>query len=119
MSEDTEPLVPKDRLLLVSIADTIEHLSVYNATRYAWRVNRQRAENADLVLGCVEGVVKGVFVASKWLDASPGEATERNFPGLVATHTGQRWGFERGPADEASQRNYLGKRVPSSLANRV
>jgi hypothetical protein len=116
MSEDTEPFVPKDRLLLVSIRDTIKRLSVYDATRYAWPVNRERAENADLVLGCVEGVVKGVFVASKWLDASPGEATGRNFPGLAATHKGRRWGFGGGPAYEASQRSYLGKRVPNNLA---
>jgi len=116
MSEILNPFVPKDRLLLVSIADTIKRLSVYDATRYAWPVNRQRAENADLVLGCVEGVVKGVCVASKWLDASPDEATARNFPGLAATQKGRRWGFEGGPANEASQRSYLGKRVPNNLA---
>jgi len=90
-----EAFVPKDRLLLVSINNSIKHLPVYDATRYAWRLDRARVENVDLVLGCEKQVVKGVFRVSRWLDASPGEATKGNFPGLKATHEGQRWGVSR------------------------
>jgi hypothetical protein len=111
----SETFVPKDRLLLVSINKSIKHLPVYDATRYAWRVDRARVENVDLVLGCEKQIVKGVFVVSRWLDASPGDATKRNFPGLKATHEGQRWGFEGKEASEADQNNYLGKRVPETL----
>jgi uncharacterized protein len=111
----SEVFVPKDRLLLVSINNSIKHLPVYDATRYAWRVDRARVENVDLVLGCEKQVVKGVFAVSKWLDASPGEATKRNFPGFKATHEGQRWGFEGREASEADQNDYLEKRVPDSL----
>jgi hypothetical protein len=107
--------VPKDRLLLVSINRSIKHLPVYDATRYAWRVDRARIENVDLVLGCERQVVKGVFVVSKWLDASPGEPTKRNFPGFKATHEGHRWGFEGGEASETDKSNYLEKRVPDTL----
>lgn len=88
---------------------------MWNAARYAWPVNRERAENVDLVLACVGGIVQGVFVASRWLDASPGEATRRNFPGFVAGHKGAKLGFEGRAADKASQDRYLGKRVPDSL----
>jgi len=117
MSEVVDPFVPQDRLLLVSIAKTVGSRSVYDATRYAWPVSRQRVENeVDLVLGCVRGVVEGVFVASAWLDASPGKATERNFPELVATHKGPRLGFVGRKANEAVQTKYLGKRVPNDLA---
>jgi hypothetical protein len=111
----SEVFVPKDRLLLVSINKSIEHLPVYDATRYAWRVDRTKVESVDLVLGCENQVVKGVFVVSRWLDASPGEPTERNFPGFTATHKGQRWGFEGKEANETDQRNYLEKRLPDTL----
>jgi len=111
----SEEFVPRDRLLLVSISKTIKTLSVYDATRYAWPVDRRRAEEVDYVLGCDRGIVKGVFVADRWLDASP-EATERNFPGFKATHKGRRWGFEGKEADETAQRKYLEKRVPNRLA---
>jgi uncharacterized protein len=111
----SETFVLKDRLLLVSINNSIKHLPVYDATRYAWRVDRERVENVDMVLGCEKQIVKGVFVASRWLDASPGEATKKNFPGFKATHERQRWGFEGKEASEADQNKYLGKRVPETL----
>jgi hypothetical protein len=111
----SEVFIPKDRLLLVSINRTIQHLPVYDATRYAWRVDRNRVKNVDLVLGCEEQVVKGVFVVLMWLDASPGEPTARNFPNFIATHKGQRWGFEGKEANETDQRNYLEKRIPVTL----
>ncbi len=116
MREDAHLFVPKDRLLLVSIAKTIKDRPVYDADRYAWPLNQRRAENVDLVLACAKGVVKGVFVASRWLDASPGEATKRNFPGFEASHRGRKLGFEGKEADEASQRNYLGKGIPDNLS---
>jgi hypothetical protein len=115
MNKDNEIFAPSDRLLLVSIAKAIRHNTIYDATRYAWRVSRRRAENVDLVLGCVKGVVKGVFVPSTWLDASPGEATRKNFPGFVATHKGPRLGFVGKEANSDAQRRYLGKRVPHDL----
>jgi uncharacterized protein len=111
----SEVFVPKDRLLLVSINKSVKRLPVYDAARYAWRVDRTRVENVDLMLGCEKQIVKGVFVVSRWLDASPGEPTKRNFPGLKATHTGQRWGFEGREANETNRRNYLEKRVPDTL----
>ena len=110
-----EAFVPKDRLLLVSINKSIKHLPVYDATRYAWRVDRARVEDVDLVLGCEKQIVKGVFAVSRWLDGSPGKPTETNFPGLKATHEGQRWGFEGTEAIEADQSHYLEKRVPDLL----
>ena len=109
------PFVARDRLLLVSINKQIQYKSIYDAARYAWPVNRERAENIDLVLACAGGIVQGVFVPSRWMDASPGEATRRNFPGFVAGHKGPKLGFEGREADEASKKNYLGKRVPDNL----
>jgi uncharacterized protein len=105
-----------DRLLLFSIAQDVKDRSIYDAARYAWRVDLERAKKATLILGCVKGVVEGVFVAGEWLDASPGEATKRNFPGFTYTHKGPRWGFKGREADKASQDHYLGKHVPDNLS---
>lgn len=108
---DDGAFVPRHRLLLFSIAKGLTmNPRPYDATRFAWRVNRPRAENVELALGCVNGIVKGVFVPQRWM-----EATKENFPSLVATHKGLRWGFEGVEADDATKANYLGKRVPDGL----
>ena len=107
----TEPFVPKGRLLLVSIAQEIKNRkNVYDATRFAWRVNRKRVESVDLILGCINGVVEDVFVASEWLDA-----TETNFPGIPAIRREGRFGFVGKSADRETRLRYVGKRVPDSL----
>jgi hypothetical protein len=118
MRKDTDVFVPRDgdRLLLFSIEEGLkDRPNPLDATRYAWPVYLQRAEKATLILGCVKGVVKGVFVADEWLDASPGKKTEKNFPDFTYTRTNRRLGFEGREANEASQRHYLGKRVPETL----
>jgi hypothetical protein len=114
LPDEPEEFVPGDRLLLVSIRQSIRFRSVYDATRYAWPVNRERAENR-VVLGCNEGIVEGVYMPTRWLDASPGQASQTNFPGFAWAHTGQRWGFKGSEADEAVKQRYLGKRVPKAL----
>lgn len=113
---DFEHFVPQHRLILFSISKTLkERRSVYDATRYAWRVCRQRAEKADYVLGCVNGVVRGVFQVTEWLDASPGTPTLENFPGFTAGHRNHRWGFAGVEAHDAIKSLYLDKRVPGDL----
>ena len=112
MNDDIEQFVPRDRLLLVSIARTIGRTkSIYDAARFAWPVNIDRARNVDLVLACVKGIVKGVFVPRLWM-----EATKKNFPDLIATHKDLRWGFEGAEADEATRANYIDMRVPDNIA---
>jgi uncharacterized protein len=109
---DMETFVPRHRLLLFSIAKGLtRNPSTYDATRFAWHVDKKRADNVELVLGCAQGIVKGVYVPQRWI-----EATKKNFPYLVATHEGLRWGFEGVEADDATKTIYLGKSVPDSLA---
>jgi hypothetical protein len=102
-----EPFVPRHRILLVSIGLTQGKENTYDAARFAWRVDRLRAERAELVLAHVQGLVVGVYVPTKWM-----EANEKNFPKLKATHKNLRWGFEGGEADEQIKNNYLGRCVP-------
>jgi hypothetical protein len=51
---DDERFVPRHRLLLFSIAKGLKRTdppNTYDATRFAWPVNKTRAENVELVLG--------------------------------------------------------------------
>jgi hypothetical protein len=108
MEGKTEPFVAKHRhILLLSIGVTSEKLSTYEAARFAWKVDVTKARRAELVLAHVKGVVVGVYLPTKWL-----EATKENFPDHEATHTNVRWGFEGVEADAAIKNNYIGKRVP-------
>jgi hypothetical protein len=105
---DAEPFVPLHRLLLVSIGRSYGEpgKSVYDAVRYAWVLNPDKARKAEFVLAHVQGLVKGVFKPVKWMEAIP-----QNFPGFEIADP-DRWGFEGEEADEAVRRQYLRKRVP-------
>jgi uncharacterized protein len=50
--------------------------SLYEATRYAWRLNKNKASQAEVILASVQGLIVGAFIAEKWL-----EAQTVNFPG--------------------------------------
>ncbi|MCF4099782.1 LEM-3-like GIY-YIG domain-containing protein [Maritalea mediterranea] len=82
--------------------------SIYDATRFCWRVSRNRVESAELVLAIVNGLIVEVFQPSSWLDAVP-----ENFPNFEFNETNEgRLGFvgEIAPEDVRSQ--YIHKRAP-------
>jgi hypothetical protein len=83
-----------------------EDKSIYEAVRYAWRIDPMRARKAKYVLAHVNGLVVGVFEPQRWI-----RATKRNFPTLAATLPG-RWGFEGKDAEERVSQYYLRKRLP-------
>jgi hypothetical protein len=106
---DAEPFVPIHPLLLISIGHSYyeEGKSVYDAVRYAWVLNVDKAQKAQFVVAHVQGLVKGVFRPAKWMKATP-----ENFPGFPTTDP-DRWGFEESePVEEGIRRQYVGKRVP-------
>lgn len=82
--------------------------SVYEATRYAWKINRTKAEEAEVVLATVKGMIVGAFIADNWLPATP-----KNFAGR-ADGEGEpdRLGFVGHEAPDVIKRDYVGKRVP-------
>jgi uncharacterized protein len=98
-------------VVLISVNHTASQQSLYEATRYSWKVNPERARRADLVLATVRGLIKGAFVAEKWK-----EATVANFPGRQPVPG--RYGFEGFEAPAEVQRQYVNKRVPDSLRKR-
>jgi hypothetical protein len=106
-----KPFVPRHPLLLISIRNTYEqeNKSIYEAVRYAWRINPKNARKSMYVLAHVNGLVVGVFEPKRWI-----EATKKNFPELAATLP-DRWGFEGKEADADISRYYLRKRVPDQF----
>ncbi len=107
------PLVTfKHRTLAININLTVTEKSVYDAVRYAWKVDPDRARKADYVLAVNKGLIVGVFVAVKWMMATPA-----NFPGTSEPREG-RWGFEGREAPDDIQKIYLRHRLPDEMRKR-
>jgi len=93
------------KALLISVNRSALESSLYEATRYAWRLSPSKAESAEVVLATVQGLIVGAFVVEKWL-----EATATNFPGREAADG--RYGFSGIEAPIDIQKLYVGKRIP-------
>jgi hypothetical protein len=102
-----EPAVFQHKAILVNIGQSAVELaqSVYEATRYAWKVSKVKAEQADVVLATRQGLIIEAFIPNKWL-----EATAANFPGREDMPG--RFGFTGEIAPVAIKNQYVGKRVP-------
>ena len=97
------------RIVVININRTALERSVYEAVRYAWKVNPKRAEKAHYVLAVTQGLIVGVFEAKKWLRATP-----ENFPATDSVREG-RWGFEGKEAPKEILEHYNYKRLPDTL----
>lgn len=103
-----EPAVFRHKALLISVNRSAAERSLYDATRYAWKIDMRKAKQADVILSTMQGVIVGAFIAHDWL-----EATAANFPGRAeGDGVPGRFGFvgEEAPAD--LKKIYVGKRVP-------
>jgi uncharacterized protein len=106
-----QPAVFTHRALLINVNKTATETSLYEATRYAWGVNKARAEQAEVILANRQGLIVGAFVAESWLPA-----TAQNFPGRDPIPG--RYGFVGREAPEEVKRQYVGKRVPDQYRKR-
>ncbi|MCI0359966.1 MAG: hypothetical protein L0211_15925 [Planctomycetaceae bacterium] len=100
-----ETAVFKHRVLLISVNRSAIETSLYEATRYAWKLSKSKAERAEFVLATKQGLIVGAFVADRWLEATP-----ESFPGREASDG--RIGFIGREAPLDIRRLYVGKRVP-------
>lgn len=104
-----EEAVFKHHLLLINVNRSSADRDLFDATRYAWKLDPKNAEKAEFVLATVRGLIKGAFAADKWLDATP-----ENFPGLGNGESEPgRFGFIGGEASSEIKELYVGKRVPA------
>jgi uncharacterized protein len=100
-----EPAVFHHRALLINVNRSAAEASVYEATRCAWKINRSKALQAEVVLPTVQGMIVGAFVAEDWL-----EATSENFPAHESVPG--RWGFVGHEAPAELRDPYVRRRVP-------
>jgi hypothetical protein len=111
---EAKPFVPTHRLVLISIAVSISEErrdSIYDATRFAWKISPKRANLAEYVLAHDRGVIVGVFKPTKpWM-----KATKEHFPTLATEDRIGRWGFEGIEADAPIQTQYMRKRIPDEF----
>ncbi len=103
-----EPAVFQHRALLINVNRSAAERSLYEATRYAWKIDKRKAKHAEVILSTMQGLIVGAFVAHNWL-----EATAANFPGRAEGNgVPGRFGFVGEEAPESMKRLYVGKRVP-------
>src|SRR6266542_2992187 len=106
-----EPAVFQHKALLISVNRSAAESSLYEATRYAWKISRRKAKQAEVILATLQGLIVGAFVADDWL-----EATEENFPGRVPVPG--RLGFVGHDAPGDVKVLYEGRRVPDEYRKR-
>lgn len=103
-----EIAVFKHMALLINVNRSALNSSLYEATRYAWRLSKNKAQKAEVVLPVVQGLIVGAFVAEKWLPA-----TAENFPGRETIEG--RYGFYGSKAPNLLEKLYVGKRTPDKF----
>lgn len=99
------------RVLLINVPRTATETSLYEATRFAWRLNPDKAREAEVVLATRQGLIEGAFIADRWL-----EATGENFPGRESAEG--RFGFVGSVAPDDIVESYVNKRVPEEFRRR-
>jgi len=98
----------KHRVLLININQSSKKWSLYDATRYAWKIDKQKASQAEFILATIHGLIVGAFIAEEWL-----EATFENF--LDRAEDGGapgRYGFIGKEAPDEIKKLYVDKLVP-------
>jgi hypothetical protein len=106
-----EPAVFHHKALLISVNRSATDASLYDATRFAWKIAKDKASKAEVILATRQGLIVGAFVADEWL-----EATAANFPGR--DDVPGRLGFVGREAEPDIGRQYVGKRVPDEYRKR-
>jgi hypothetical protein len=106
-----KPAVFRHKALLISVNRSATETSLYEATRYAWKISRVKAMRAEVILATQRGLIVGAYVADDWLPA-----TAENFPGHPDAPG--RLAFIGRVAPPDIQKLYVGKRVPDEYRRR-
>ncbi len=96
------------RAIIINVNRTATETSLYEATRYAWKISATKAERAEIIVAVRFGIIIEVFVAESWLPA-----TVEHFPGREPVP--DRYGFIGSVASETLRRHYINKRLPDEF----
>jgi hypothetical protein len=106
----------KHRVILITVNQSAaERASIYEAVRYAWKLDLKKAASAEFVLAVKHGLIIGVFVVDEWLPATTSNFVD--IPHAVANRPG-RLGFKGREASDEVAKLYLRRRVPDSMRKR-
>ena len=61
----------RHKAILISVNRSAAETSLYEATRYAWKISRRKAMQAEVILATLRGLIVDAFVAEDWLPATP------------------------------------------------
>ncbi len=106
-----EPATFQHRAVIINVNRSAIETSLYDATRYAWKINTKKALRAEIIVAVRFGLIVAVFVADEWLPA-----TTEHFPGNEPVPG--RYGFIGTDASASLRRMYVGKRLPEEFRKR-
>ena len=97
-------------LIIISIGRSYQEkgLDVYDAVRYSWVINANKAQDYKLVLAQYRGEVVGTFRPTEWLPAASAVFSDLAY----YNDASDRWGFVGEEAEPEVWSRYVGKRVP-------
>lgn len=97
------------RALIIKLNRNALEQNLYEKTRFAWTLNPQRAEQAEIVLAVVGGIIRDVFIPHAWL-----EANQTNFPGRGDYPRTPKYGFIGMQAGDEIRNQYIGRHIPQN-----
>lgn len=99
------------KAVLINVNRSATETSLYEATRFAWKIDITKAEKAEVVLAIRQGLIVEAFIPQRWM-----AATSVNFPGR--DNVLGRYGFEGDVASPEVRNLYVGKRIPDEYRKR-
>ena len=96
------------KVLMITINKSATEKSIYNATRFAWKLSKKKIEEVEYVFAVVQGLIVDVFKPEEWKIA-----LAENFPEINTEDRAKRMGFIGRRAEQQILDKYLRKRVPS------
>lgn len=76
--------------------------AIYEATRYSWKINPNKAAQYEYVLSIIDGIVEGVYKVKEW----------------KLSDNGVRYEFDRTEPDEKIVKHFYKKRIPDSYTKK-
>lgn len=96
------------KILMITINKSVTEKSIYNATRFAWKLSKKKIKEVEFVFAVVQGMIVDVFIPEEWKIA-----LAENFPQINTEDRAKRIGFIGRRAEQPILNKYLRKRVPS------
>jgi len=103
-----EEVIFNHKVIMINVNQSKLEKNLYDAVRYAWRLSKKKAEEADYVVANSQGIIIGVYKPILWL-----KATKENFPEFTF-HIKNRYGFHGEEAPIEIKEMYLRKRIPDA-----